>query len=133
MGRKPIEVIYSSNIADNETWNTCSKCGKNWRDKANIPGLIHRTTVCTDCARPTALLDTDIHHAYEWINNTHQHISEFYPHLRIIVADDVKYIICTQPEHLLGLEIQNYLIPTRRDYPEIIVELATLAKTRVRK
>jgi predicted RNA-binding Zn-ribbon protein involved in translation (DUF1610 family) len=34
---------------ENETWHTCPKCGKEWRDAIATPGLLHRTVVCGEC------------------------------------------------------------------------------------
>lgn len=38
-------------MTDNQTWNTCPDCGKNWQDIPAIPGLIHRTRLCDECFR----------------------------------------------------------------------------------
>jgi hypothetical protein len=41
--------IRSNKITDNETWNTCPICDYNWKDPNAIPGLIHRTRICSSC------------------------------------------------------------------------------------
>ena len=43
--------IISESMTDNETWNDCPICGKTWKDKVSIPGLIHRTRACDDCKK----------------------------------------------------------------------------------
>lgn len=53
MRRKHPERVYEDVVAptmvDNQTWNTCPDCGKDWQDPVAIPGLIHRTRRCDDC------------------------------------------------------------------------------------
>jgi predicted nucleic acid-binding Zn ribbon protein len=41
--------IKCEEMLDNETWNTCPDCGKNWKDEIAIPGLLHRTRLCKEC------------------------------------------------------------------------------------
>jgi len=41
--------IKSDKIKDNETWNTCPKCERSWKDYIPTPGLIHRTRLCQEC------------------------------------------------------------------------------------
>lgn len=42
--------IKSEEIKDNQTWNTCPDCHLSWETKPSIPGLIHRTRLCHNCA-----------------------------------------------------------------------------------
>jgi len=54
MRRKPRERredIISPVTKDNETWNSCPQCGKDWKDSTPVPGLLHRTRLCRDCIR----------------------------------------------------------------------------------
>jgi hypothetical protein len=41
--------IRSEIIKDNQTWNTCPICYKDWKDLIPIPGLLHRTRICDEC------------------------------------------------------------------------------------
>jgi len=41
--------IVSKVIKNNETWSSCPDCGKVWKDKMAIPGLLHRTRLCKGC------------------------------------------------------------------------------------
>ena len=34
-----------------ETWNTCPECFRKWRDFEPTPGLLHRTRLCSVCAK----------------------------------------------------------------------------------
>lgn len=34
-----------------ETWNTCMHCGDSWQTTPRIPGVLHRSTLCTRCSR----------------------------------------------------------------------------------
>ncbi len=43
-----LEDIHAP-MTNNDTWNHCVKCGKDWKDKIATPGLLHRTTICEDC------------------------------------------------------------------------------------
>jgi hypothetical protein len=43
--------ISSERIRDNETWNTCPECFKDWKDIIPIPGLLHRTRLCGTCLK----------------------------------------------------------------------------------
>jgi hypothetical protein len=43
--------IMSDSIKDNQTWNSCPFCGKDWKDEIATPGLIHRTVACSECKR----------------------------------------------------------------------------------
>ena len=43
--------VYSTMIRDNQTWNTCSDCGKDWCDEVPTRGLLHRTRLCDNCAK----------------------------------------------------------------------------------
>jgi Zn-finger nucleic acid-binding protein len=36
---------------DDETWNSCPRCRKLWKDKVPTPNLIHKTTYCEDCKK----------------------------------------------------------------------------------
>lgn len=45
------EEIVVPEMNDNETWNTCPTCLKDWKDKVATPGLIHRTRACDDCIK----------------------------------------------------------------------------------
>lgn len=53
MRRKPLERGYEDvvvpTMTDNQTWNTCPDCGRNWKEPVAIPGLIHRTRRCDGC------------------------------------------------------------------------------------
>lgn len=40
--------VKCEQIRDNETWNTCPDCGKEWKDEVATPGLLHRTRRCDD-------------------------------------------------------------------------------------
>lgn len=46
--RLPDDITVPS-MKDNQTWNTCPNCGKEWEDTVPTPGLIHRTRICDDC------------------------------------------------------------------------------------
>lgn len=46
MKDKDITTPYMEN---NETWNDCPECLKNWKDKQPTPGLLHRTRLCITC------------------------------------------------------------------------------------
>lgn len=37
-------------ILDNQTWNSCPRCGHSWKDEEATPGLLHRTRLCANCA-----------------------------------------------------------------------------------
>lgn len=52
-GEAPKPDIVSETIKDNETWNTCPKCGYSWKDDIATPGLIHRTRLCAKCSEET--------------------------------------------------------------------------------
>ena len=43
--------VVSSIIRDNETWNTCPKCLRDWKDETRTPGLLHRTRICASCLK----------------------------------------------------------------------------------
>lgn len=43
------ESVTSDRIKNNETWNTCPKCLKDWKDPIPTPGLLHRTRTCKEC------------------------------------------------------------------------------------
>ncbi|HYV51911.1 MAG TPA: hypothetical protein VE971_01340 [Candidatus Eisenbacteria bacterium] len=43
--------VTSDLIKDNQTWNTCPKCLKDWQDFHATPGLLHRTRICDECLR----------------------------------------------------------------------------------
>lgn len=53
MQGKPLEKgdVTSELIKNNDTWNECMVCGKSWKDKIAIPGLLHRTVTCDSCLR----------------------------------------------------------------------------------
>ncbi len=38
-------------MKDNQTWNSCSECSKNWQDTVPTPGLLHRTRLCEKCKK----------------------------------------------------------------------------------
>jgi hypothetical protein len=44
-----LKQVISNTMIDNETWNTCPECDKDWKDPVATPGLIHRTRICVDC------------------------------------------------------------------------------------
>lgn len=48
-GESTMGNITSPGMTDNETWNDCIRCGKEWKDTISTPGLIHRTTMCKEC------------------------------------------------------------------------------------
>lgn len=50
-GQEEKPDVVSKTMKNNETWNDCPQCGKAWKDKIAIPGLIHRTRLCEDCRR----------------------------------------------------------------------------------
>lgn len=50
----PKDIIAPSMI-NNDTWNTCPKCGTYWQSDS-VPGLLHRTRTCVNC------LDSDRSH-----------------------------------------------------------------------
>jgi len=41
--------VECSEISDNETWNNCPVCGKNWKSVPPIQGILHRTRICQSC------------------------------------------------------------------------------------
>ncbi len=41
--------IQTDKITDNQTWNTCPDCGKNWKTEPPIPGMLHRIILCKTC------------------------------------------------------------------------------------
>lgn len=41
--------IISWEMKDNETWNTCPICGKDYKDSVATLGVIHRTKICDSC------------------------------------------------------------------------------------
>jgi uncharacterized CHY-type Zn-finger protein len=55
------EEIRSTKITNNETWNNCYNCGRNWKDKNNIPGLLHRTVICENCKQRMKTKDVTKH------------------------------------------------------------------------
>ena len=44
-----IKKDITAPMKDNQTWNTCPKCGHEWCDEVATPGLIHRTRLCDMC------------------------------------------------------------------------------------
>jgi hypothetical protein len=48
---KRADEVSSDRIRDNETWNTCPDCFKDWKDATPIPGLLHRTRLCGVCLK----------------------------------------------------------------------------------
>lgn len=57
MRRRPRErdkgEVTAPSMRDNQTWNDCPECGKEWRTIPSIPGVIHRTRLCDGCLRKT--------------------------------------------------------------------------------
>lgn len=55
MRRRPrerdVEVIATTKIRDNQTWNDCPECGKQWETIPAVPGIIHRTRLCDGCLK----------------------------------------------------------------------------------
>ena len=49
MQTRRAESVESNIIKDNDTWNTCPKCYKDWKDEIATPGLLHRTKLCDKC------------------------------------------------------------------------------------
>ena len=45
------ELIVAPQMTDNQTWNTCPKCLRNWITIPAIPGVIHRTRYCDECKK----------------------------------------------------------------------------------
>ena len=43
--------IVSEKMKDNDTWTSCSACGKTWKEPKATPGVIHRFTVCGVCKK----------------------------------------------------------------------------------
>jgi Zn-finger nucleic acid-binding protein len=41
------DIISSDHTGD--TWNTCPRCGKEWKDATSTPGVIHKTRYCATC------------------------------------------------------------------------------------
>jgi hypothetical protein len=41
--------VISKSIKDNETWNSCPECKKDWKDIVATPGIIHRIRLCARC------------------------------------------------------------------------------------
>ena len=46
--RLPDDITIPT-MKDNQTWNTCPECGKEWETIPAIPGLIHKTKLCDKC------------------------------------------------------------------------------------
>lgn len=43
------ERIEAPGMLDNQTWNSCPDCNRQWRDLEPTPGLLHRTRLCPTC------------------------------------------------------------------------------------
>jgi hypothetical protein len=59
-------------------------------------------------------------------------VQEYAKHRRRIVADNIEYIVVTEPEQLLGVEISNYVVPTRLYHIKDLDYLIQRAQERMR-
>lgn len=62
MPKRPNEGdITTTQMTDNDTWNSCPKCFKAWKDIRATPGLIHRTRLCYLCTKKENDAQRNIH------------------------------------------------------------------------
>lgn len=128
--------ITSPEMKDNQTWNDCPNCCKYWHDVIATPGLIHRTRLCDDCTRkPIALITDSIPYAVQWaLTNFKGNVDSYSNGKReITLKSGQKYIICSQPEHLLAWEISGFRYVGGNQKPVSFFDnMVRLAQSRIR-
>jgi hypothetical protein len=83
-------------------------------------------------AKPIALICDSFQHALDWVMHNHEDVQEYAKHRSIIVADGIEYVTITRPEHLYGIEISDYMVPSRIWHIPNLADMIALAKTRIR-
>jgi hypothetical protein len=85
--------------------------------------------------KPIALITDDIAYAVHWALTNYKDKVKSYSSGRreIILDDDTTLIICSVPEHLLGIEISDYKdVGGNKKPASHFLRMAEMAQTRIR-
>lgn len=70
----------------------------------------------------------------QWALTNLQDVQQYHSARRTILANGVEYIVCSRPEHLIGIEISDYKnIGGHRKPASFFINMIRLAQTRMRK